>query len=116
MVDDDEKWREYAAADLLVHPSVSENFGITIAEGLSAGLPVICTRGAPWTDVVVHKCGWWIDIGIEPLATALKSAMSLSDEERREMGLRGRLLIQKKYTWSSVVNTMVKGYESVLRN
>ena len=114
MVDDDEKWREYVMADLLVHPSVSENFGITIAEGMAAGLPIICTKGAPWQDIEKYKCGWWINIGVEPLSKALIEAMSLTDNERREMGKRGRKLVEEKYTWDAVVKIMMEGYEEVL--
>ena len=116
MVDDKEKWREYAAADLLVHPSVSENFGITIAEGLAAGLPVICTKGTPWSDIEVRKCGWWIDVGVDSLVTALRSATSLTEDERGEMGKRGRKLVEEKYTWEAVCGKMVEGYESILNH
>lgn len=114
MVGDSEKWEYYCSSDLLVHPSVSENFGITIAEGLAAGIPVICTKGTPWQILEEHHCGWWIDIGAEPLANAIQEAMALSDEERHEMGARGRRLAEEKYTWDAVVKAMVAGYEEIL--
>ena len=114
MVGDEEKWAYYRQADLLIHPSVSENFGITIAEGLAAGLPVICTKGTPWQDIEEHKCGWWIDIGVEPLAQALKAAMTLSYEDRQAMGERGQKLIADKYTWDAVAEKMVNGYKGIL--
>lgn len=115
MVGDEEKWEYYRQADLLIHPSVSENFGITIAEGLAAGLPVICTKGAPWKDIEEHKCGWWIDIGVETLVQALKEAMFLSDKDRQAMGERGQKLITEKYTWDAVAEKMIKGYEEVVK-
>ena len=114
-LDDVKKWEAYRSADLLVHPSVSENFGITIAEGLAAELPVICTKGTPWSVVEERKCGWWIEVGVEPLANALHKAMSLSDADRQAMGLRGRKLVEEKYTWRAVVKAMVKGYEDILK-
>lgn len=114
VLDDVRKWEAYRSADLLIHPSVSENFGITIAEGLAAELPVICTKGTPWGIVEERKCGWWIDIGVEPLARVLHEAMAFPDEELREMGKRGRKLIEEKYTWNAVVKEMVKGYERVV--
>ena len=113
-LDDVKKWEAYRSADLLVHPSVSENFGITIAEGLAAELPVICTKGTPWGVVEERKCGWWIDVGVEPLTLALKDAMSLNCAERHEMGRRGRKLIDENYTWGATVKKMIAGYEEVL--
>ena len=113
-LDDVKKWEAYRSADLLVHPSVSENFGITIAEGLAAELPTIATKGTPWQELETRKCGWWIETGVEPLAAALKEAMALSDEERVEMGKRGRSLVEAKYTWDAVVTKLVNGYDNVL--
>ena len=115
MVGDEEKWKYYRQADLLIHPSVSENFGITIAEGLAVGLPVICTRGTPWQDIEEHKCGWWIDIGVVPLTQALQAAVALSDEDCQAMGERGQKLIKEKYTWDAAVKTMIRGYKEVLK-
>lgn len=113
-LNDEEKWTAYARADLFVLPTYSENFGIVIAEALWAGVPVITTNGTPWQELEEHKCGWWIDIGVEPLVAALQEAMALSDDERHAMGLRGRMLVKEKYTWEAVVKSMVQGYEEVL--
>ena len=106
--------QEYASADIFVLPTYSENFGSVVIEALSHSVPVICTKGAPWQELEERKCGWWIDIGVESLADTLKDAMSLGDVQRREMGVRGRKLVEENYTWKAVVNAMVKGYEEIL--
>ena len=113
-LNDDEKWEAYARADLFVLPTYSENFGIVVAEALWAGVPVITTKGTPWKELEDRKCGWWIDIGVDHLADALKDAMLLDDAQRHQMGARGRLLVQEKYTWGAVVKAMLKGYAEVL--
>lgn len=113
-VDDGEKWKLYRSADLLIHPSVSENFGITIAEGLAAGLPVICTKGTPWSEVEPENCGWWIDVGVEPLVAALQAALGLSAGQLQEMGERGRVLVDAKYTWQAAAKKMLTGYADVV--
>ena len=114
MVDDVRKWQEYATAELLVHPSISENFGITIAEGLAAGLPVICTDGTPWAEIAERKCGWYIKAdSVDALAIALREATNST--ELAEMGARGRKLVEDHYTWLAVCDKMVRGYEEVLK-
>ena len=125
-LDDEKKWDAYAKADLFVLPTYSENFGIVVAEALWAGLPVITTKGTPWSELEgdqsinppthqltnspTSKCGWWIDIGVDALVKALAEAIALTDEERHEMGMRGRKLVEKKYTWNAVVKEMIEGY------
>lgn len=113
-VGDEGKWDLYHSADLFVLPTFSENFGIVVAEALAAGLPVITTKGAPWQDLETHDCGWWIDIGVEPLARALAEATGLSDERRRMMGQRGRALVEEKYSWSHVADEMSAVYSWLL--
>lgn len=43
----EEKEKVFSWADVVVLPTLSENFGIVIAEALERGLPVITTDGAP---------------------------------------------------------------------
>lgn len=112
-LNDDEKWKAYARADLFVLPTYSENFGIVVAEALWACVPIITTKGTPWSEIESWKCGWWIDIGVEPLVKALEEAMSLTDNERHEMGTAGHRLVEIKYTWGAVVKNMVAGYDVI---
>ena len=112
-LNDDEKWAAYARADLFVLPTHSENFGIVIAEALWSHVPVITTKGAPWRELEEQKCGWWINIGIDPLLKALGGAMSLPDAQRREMGANGRELVEAKYAWNAVVKPLIKAYGEI---
>ncbi len=111
---DDAKWTAYRRADLFVLPTYSENFGIVVPEALYAGIPVITTKGTPWGELETERCGWWIDIGVEPLAAALREAMALSDGEREAMGARGRALVEAKYQWPAIGRQMLAAYRSVL--
>lgn len=104
----------YNACDLFVLPTFSENFGIVIAEALASGKPVITTRGAPWQEIAAGNCGWYIDIGVEPLAAALEEAMESSVKGLLDMGGRGRQLIERCYGWSSIAQRMADAYRWVL--
>lgn len=99
-----------ACADLFVLPTRSENFGIVVAEALAYGVPVICTKGAPWQELVKKHCGWWVDIGVVPLAEALKEALSLTDEERCALGENGRSLVEAKYRWETAARAVIAVY------
>lgn len=113
VVDGDAKSQLYRSADLFVLPTFSENFGVVVAEALAHGLPVITTRGAPWQDLATYKCGWWIDIGVEPLVGALRDAMALSDTERQAMGARGRDYV-RRYDWEDIALQTIDVYRWVL--
>jgi len=110
---DEAKDKLYAEAAFSVLPTHSENFGSVVIESLAQGTPVICTKGAPWKDLVDYKCGWWIDIGVEPLVAALKEAIqqfNLQPSSFNLLGQNGRALVERKYTWESVAQTMENSY------
>ncbi len=109
-----EKIVVYHNADLFVLPTHSENFGIVIAEALACEVPVITTKGTPWEELNTHSAGWWIDIGVQPLVGALQKALSINDEERRQMGINGRKLVEENYSIESVAKKMIRLYEWIL--
>lgn len=108
------RWALYRQADLVVLPSRSENFGLVVAEALACGVPVITTTGTPWAELVTHRCGWWVEPSPRALAEALRDAMSRTDVERREMGGRGRELVQARYTWPAAAGQMLAVYQWLL--
>lgn len=103
--------REYKSADLFVLPTHSENFGSVVIEALALEVPVICSQGAPWKELETYECGWWPEDSVNALQSVLMKSMSLSDEERKEMGERGRKLVEEKYTWDAVCNKLADSYE-----
>lgn len=103
---------EYENCDCLALVSHTENFGATVADAMAHGKPVITSTGTPWGEVE-GRCGWWVENEVETLSGAIREMMGLSDEERRKMGIRGRKLVEEKYTWQAVARTMAEGYESV---
>ena len=101
------KYDALAAADLYVLPSETENFGITIAEALACGTPVIASKGCPWPGLVDHKCGWWIDNTSETLATTIREAVK---QDLCELGARGREWIAADYSWEGIGQKMLAVY------
>lgn len=108
------KLQAYRNADIFVLPTHSENFGMTVAEALAAGTPTIVTRGAPWKGVAERACGWWIEIGYEPLVDCLQQAMSLPRVACIEMGERGHEWMQAEFSWERVGVMMSATYDWLL--
>ena len=108
------KYEFLADADIYVLPSDTENFGITVAEALASGTPVIASQGTPWEGLEREKCGRWVPIGVEPLAAALKEMMAMGDAERAAMGARGREWIRRDFAWEGIGAKMKAAYEWLL--
>ena len=102
------------SAELFVLPTLSENFGIAVAEALASGVPAIVSKGAPWPGLETERAGWWIDHGVEPLVRALLEAMDMSVAERRAMGLRGRQWMARDFGWNMIAQQMAAAYAWVL--
>lgn len=108
------KSQAYWSADLFVLPTHSENFGLVAAEALAHGVPAIVSKGAPWSGLEIHDCGWWIDIGVDPLVECLREAMTKSTEELAVMGERGRTWMKRDFSWERIGAMMRKTYEWIL--
>lgn len=104
----------FAATDILVLPTYSEGFGIVVADALAAGVPVLTTYGAPWEELRSHNCGWWVEISEQGIYNGLQDAISRSKQELIEMGYRGKLLVESKYTWPQVTKMTIELYNWLL--
>jgi glycosyltransferase involved in cell wall biosynthesis len=106
----DEKRALYRRAALHVLPSHSENFGMTVAESLASGTPVIATRATPWSGLIRERCGFWIELGVEPLVQALHEATRLDRAELLRLGARGREWMQRDFSWDRMAREMAAVY------
>jgi glycosyltransferase involved in cell wall biosynthesis len=101
------KKRLFECSDVALVPSYTENFAIVVAEALAHGVPVIASKGTPWSRLEEMRCGSWVENDPETLADAIRgiSTMPLQD-----MGLRGREWMQKEFSWRSVTKQMLDLY------
>jgi glycosyltransferase involved in cell wall biosynthesis len=107
---DAEKWALYAAAELFVLPSYSENFGNVVAEAMAMGCPVIVTPEVG-IAALVDEAGAGIVSGGDPAQLAAAITMLVLDGSmRRECGRRGRELVRTRLSWSGVAAQTEKLY------
>ena len=110
----DEKFRLYESARLFVMPTLDENFGMTVAEALASGVPVLCSKGAPWEGLEAHGCGWWVDGNVDAFTLALRGVLNMNDARLQEMGARGRAWMHGAFSWAEVGGSMAQVYDWML--
>lgn len=109
---------EYTNCSALALVSHTENFGATVVDAMAHGKPVITSTKTPWGivggDGERSRMGWWTDNDPSVLSRAIAEMMQLTDQERHNMGLQGRALVESRYTWVAVGRTMLAAYEKVI--
>lgn len=67
----------YKAADFFVSPSRKEGFGIAIAEAISSGIPVVCTKSGGPEEIMIKEIGLLAEVNnATSLATQLDKMLN----------------------------------------
>jgi phosphatidylinositol alpha-mannosyltransferase len=113
-VSDEERRRLLMRADVLCAPSLGgESFGVVLAEGMAAGLPVVASDIAGYREVLPVSCGRLVPPGdVGNLAAALASLLR-DPGERRRLGDAGRVEAAR-FDWSRVTDRVVEVYREAL--
>lgn len=110
----DEVKHAYWAADVLLHPSRYDAFGLTVLEAMSCGLPVIVSRDAGVHEIV-RDAGF---ILTEHSPDAIRSAIDAirADGERKSrMSVRGREIALCR-TWDEAGDILLQAYQEAAEN
>jgi glycosyltransferase involved in cell wall biosynthesis len=102
-------------ADLFVLPSYSEGFSVAVLEAMAEALPVLLTDQCGFPEAGRARAARIVDATEEALTTGLRELMSMSDDERRRMGRKGRELVAREYTWPRAAQKMLDEYERIVR-
>jgi glycosyltransferase involved in cell wall biosynthesis len=70
-----------AGYDVLLHPTSGENFGYSIIEALSLGVPVLLSDKSPWLDVEQYNAGWVFPVSDRAVFVARLTAIFHMGEE-----------------------------------
>jgi glycosyltransferase involved in cell wall biosynthesis len=101
----------YAVASVYLLPSHSENFGLTIAEALASGLPVVTTDATPWAGLHredAGRCVPWDEFGPAMLGLLREPAGALI-----ERGRRGRRWMEAEFSWATAAARLVDHYAAL---
>lgn len=109
-VDGRQKAALLGAARALVMCSDSESFGLSVAEAMAAGTPVVVTDTCPWEEADREGAGFWVPQTPAAIANALDEIVG-DEAAARAMGERGRALVARRYTWEASARALVECYQ-----
>ena len=114
--DKDEKKKIYLNSDCFILPSRSENFGISIAEALSFGVPVITTTDTPWKIIKDNNAGMVFDFSEENLLNYLNKFMQLSVNELEIMSKNALDIIKYNFDKDKIFQDYLNFYKEIHNN
>ncbi len=101
-------------ADLFVLPSYYENFGIAVAEAMTAGTAVVISHGVHiWPEVSSCEAGWVCSCEVKELTAKLRLGLADKDE-REKRGLKGKNYALEYYSWRAIALQTIAAYTSLL--
>jgi glycosyltransferase involved in cell wall biosynthesis len=111
VVADDRMPLLYRAADVLLHASLQEGFGLCVLEAMASGIPVVVTRGAPFDEFTDDQTALTVDPA-DPtsIADAVQEAL-FGDGSAR---VRASLKRAQGYSWGQSAQRHVAVYREGL--
>jgi N-acetyl-alpha-D-glucosaminyl L-malate synthase BshA len=103
----------YAAADILVLPSLSEGFPVTILEAMASGLPIIATRVGGLPEVIEEEYNGFLVEPENPKQIAEKISLLLQNDKLRENISKNNRRKAKGYSWQSIVQQLEDIYRKI---
>jgi len=102
----------YAAAELLVMPSLIEGFGLPVLEAMACGSPVVCSRAASLPEVAGEAAEFFDPLSVEDLAGAIGRV--LESRELQETLRRKGLERAAHFSWDECARRHCEIYRQVL--
>jgi glycosyltransferase involved in cell wall biosynthesis len=105
----------YQKADLLLNPSVSESFGMSLVEAMACGTPVVATRVGGMPEIVEEGRTGVLVAPADPIALSDAVAGLLGDNALRA-SMRGacRDRAVEMFSWEAISRAVVQRYRALL--
>jgi glycosyltransferase involved in cell wall biosynthesis len=109
-----EKIACFRAASAFILPSLSEGLPMAVLEAWSYGLPVAITPECNLPEGFAAGAALPMQANEGGVAAALTALFAMKEADMREMGARGRRLVQEHFTWQHVTAQLLAVYRWIL--
>ena len=111
----DEKWGAFQASEAFILPSHQENFGISVAEALSASLPVLISNKVNiWREIDHDKAGLIENDDLQGTYRLLQRWLALDVREREEKRAIARACFLKHFEITGAAQSLIQVYRDTL--
>ncbi|MDO9405022.1 MAG: glycosyltransferase [Polaromonas sp.] len=109
MLQGDDKWGAYYAAEVFCLPSHQENFGIVVAEALACGKPVLISNKVNiWREIQADGAGIVQDDTVKGTAHALHQWLALSPQARKTMDQAALVCFDSRFRIDRVAESLIR--------
>jgi len=110
-----DKARFYNLADVYVHPSSLEGFGMTVGEAMSCAKPAVATAVGSLPEVIVDgKTGFLVPLGNRRQFAERVVALLRDESLARRFGEAGRRRVESLFRWDMAARRLVDLYRQAL--
>ncbi|MBU4348413.1 glycosyltransferase [Patescibacteria group bacterium] len=106
----------YSASDIFINPSMAESFGLTIAEAMSCGTPIVTFPVGIAKESIEHKKTGYIAKyqDSQDLINGIEYILNLDKEKIEELSKKTRQNVLENYTLSKMTDNYIKLYKEII--
>ncbi len=109
----DKKIAALRSSDVFVLPSWQEGLSIAVLEAMASAIPVIVSEHCHFPEVGRHGAGIVVVNDTQAVTAALDRLAAMDAPTRAQMGIAGRRLVEKSYSWDSIVDELEIAYRDL---
>jgi glycosyltransferase involved in cell wall biosynthesis len=104
-----------SAADLCVHPSTREPFGLAVVEEMACGRPVVAFDVGAIPEIIDHQSDGLLvkPYSMEELTKCIRDVLE-DPQFARKLGDAARLKVVSKFTWDQTASRLMEIYGELL--